>query len=129
MQRLPAGLLLDCLHHPLSAVSCRLNSKVMAKLKQIWFKRYRNNCASTIGSHCPHSGMSQPLPCPPGWSSTPGQPSCRSCNESSFLCGGVTAAAPRWSQPAVRSSQSDTCHPGTYKDTKAGMTCVICPAG
>ncbi|TWW77259.1 hypothetical protein D4764_12G0006490, partial [Takifugu flavidus] len=38
-------------------------------------------------------------------------------------------AAPRWSQPAIRSSQTIICRPGTYKDIKEGMTCVICPAG
>ncbi|XP_056906306.1 multiple epidermal growth factor-like domains protein 11 [Takifugu flavidus] len=81
------------------------------------------------GSHCPHSGMSQPLPCPLGWSSAPGQKSCHGCNDSSLLCGGVTFAAPRWSQPAIRSSQTIICRPGTYKDIKEGMTCVICPAG
>ncbi|CAF97492.1 unnamed protein product [Tetraodon nigroviridis] len=41
----------------------------------------------------------------------------------------VITAAPRWSQPPIRSSQTVTCRPGTYKDTMAGMTCVVCPAG
>ncbi|KAF7668979.1 hypothetical protein LDENG_00271770 [Lucifuga dentata] len=71
--------------------------------------------------------MLQPLPCPPGWSSTSGQTYCHNCNDTSSLCGG--AMAPRWSQPAHRSSQSITCHLGTYKDTKEELACVVCPVG
>nr|XP_029136870.1 scavenger receptor class F member 1-like [Labrus bergylta] len=79
------------------------------------------------GSYCPDSGMSQPLPCPPGWSSTPAQTHCLSCNDTSSLCG--EAVAPRWSQPVHRSSQTITCRPGTYKDTKEESVCVVCPVG
>lgn len=80
-----------------------------------------------IGSSCPDSGMSQPLPCPPGWSSTPGQTYCRSCNDTSLLCGGVVA--PRWSQPLHRSSQTISCRPGTYKESGEELACVVCPVG
>ncbi|KAK5868621.1 hypothetical protein PBY51_009620 [Eleginops maclovinus] len=79
------------------------------------------------GSYCPDSGMTQPLPCPPSWSSTPGQTQCRSCNDTSLLCGG--AVAPRWSQPVHRSSQTVSCRPGTYKDQREELACVICPVG
>ncbi|XP_060901721.1 signal peptide, CUB and EGF-like domain-containing protein 3 [Labrus mixtus] len=79
------------------------------------------------GSYCPDSGMSQPLPCPPGWSSTPAQTHCLSCNDTSSLCG--EAVAPRCSQPVHRSSQTITCRPGTYKDTKEESACVGCPVG
>ncbi|XP_036928145.1 uncharacterized protein LOC119004899 isoform X4 [Acanthopagrus latus] len=71
--------------------------------------------------------MSQPLPCPPGRSSTPGQTSCPSCNDTSLLCEG--AVAPRWSQPVHRSSQTITCRPGTYRDTREELACVVCPVG
>ncbi|XP_035857407.1 zonadhesin-like [Sander lucioperca] len=71
--------------------------------------------------------MSQPLPCPPTWSSTPGQTYCRSCNDTSLLCGG--AVAPRWSQHVHRSGQTITCRPGTYKDTREELECVVCPIG
>lgn len=80
----------------------------------------------TIGSYCPDSGMSQPLPCPPGRSSTLGQTSCPSCNDTS-LCEG--AVAPRWSQPIHRSSQTITCRPGTYRDSREELACVVCPVG
>ncbi|XP_030258688.1 zonadhesin isoform X7 [Sparus aurata] len=70
--------------------------------------------------------MSQPLPCPPGRSSTPGQTSCPSCNDTS-LCEG--AVAPRWSQPIHRSSQTITCRPGTYRDSREELACVVCPVG
>ncbi|CAB1443711.1 unnamed protein product [Pleuronectes platessa] len=79
------------------------------------------------GGYCPDNGTSQPLPCPPGWSSTPGQTHCRSCNDTSLLCGG--AVPPRWNQPLHRSSQPITCRPGTYKDTREELACVICPIG
>ena len=82
---------------------------------------------SVVGGYCPDNGMSQPLPCPPGWSSAPGQTHCRSCNDTSLLCGG--AVAPRWNQPLHRSSQPITCRPGTYKDTREELACVICPIG
>ena len=82
---------------------------------------------SVIGGYCPDNGMSQPLPCPPGWSTAPGQTHCRSCNDTSLLCGG--AVAPRWNQPLHRSSQPITCRPGTYKDTSEELACVICPIG
>lgn len=80
-----------------------------------------------LGSYCPDSGMSQPLPCPPGWSSTPGQGYCSSCNNTSILCGG--AITPRWSQPVHRASQSITCRPGTYKDVTEEFGCMVCPLG
>ncbi|KAF3847745.1 hypothetical protein F7725_020773 [Dissostichus mawsoni] len=79
------------------------------------------------GSYCPDSGMTQPLPCPPTWSSTHGQTECRSCNDTSLLCGG--AVAPRWNQPVHRSSQTISCRPGTYKDQREELACVICPVG
>lgn len=80
----------------------------------------------SVGSYCPDSGMAQPLPCPPGGSSTAGQTSCHSCNDS--LCGGTVA--PRWSQPAHRSSQTFACRPGTYRDTtREVLACVVCPVG
>lgn len=83
-------------------------------------------CVSAVGSYCPDSGMAQPLPCPPGGSSTAGQTSCHSCNDS--LCGGTVA--PRWSQPAHRSSQTVACRPGTYRDTtREVLACVVCPLG
>lgn len=88
-----------------------------------------NMCPLTaVGSYCPDSGMFQPLPCPPSWSSTPGQTQCHSCNETSLLCGGA-AVAPRWSQPAHRASQTISCRPGTYKDTREELVCVVCPIG
>ncbi|KAG7455700.1 SCO-spondin-like isoform X1, partial [Solea senegalensis] len=77
-------------------------------------------------SYCPDNGMSQPLPCPPGWSSTPGQISCHSCNDTSFLCAGAVAA--RWSQPVHRSTQPIACRPGTYNDREESA-CVVCPVG
>ncbi|KAI4815467.1 hypothetical protein KUCAC02_005611 [Chaenocephalus aceratus] len=79
------------------------------------------------GSYCPDSGMTQPLPCPPTWSSTHGQTECRSCNDTSLLCGG--AVAPRWNQPVQRSSQTISCRSGTYKDLREELACVICPVG
>ncbi|XP_033971267.1 zonadhesin-like [Trematomus bernacchii] len=79
------------------------------------------------GSYCPDSGMTQPLPCPPTWSSTHGQTECRSCNDTSLLCGG--AVAPRWNQLVHRSSQTISCRPGTYKDQREELACVICPVG
>lgn len=83
-------------------------------------------CVPAIGSYCPDSGMAQPLPCPPGGFSTAGQTSCHSCNDS--LCGGTVA--PRWSQPAHRSSQTVACRPGTYRDTtREVLACVVCPVG
>ncbi|XP_038155551.1 uncharacterized protein LOC119792815 [Cyprinodon tularosa] len=79
------------------------------------------------GSYCPDSGMSQPLLCPPGWSSTPGQTSCRRCNDTSLLCRG--ALAPSWTQSVLRSGQTNTCRPGTYKPEKEDGTCVTCSRG
>lgn len=88
---------------------------------------YRMCPLASTGSYCPDNGTSQPLPCPPGWFSTPGQTYCSSCNDTSSLCGG--AVAPRWSQSAHRSSQANTCRAGTYKDMREELVCVICPAG
>ncbi|MEQ2279189.1 hypothetical protein AMECASPLE_006848 [Ameca splendens] len=77
------------------------------------------------GSYCPDSGMAQPLPCPPGWSSIPGQTSCLSCNDTPLLCGG--AVAPHWNQSVHRSGQPNSCRPGTYKPAKED--CIVCPKG
>ncbi|XP_014845642.1 PREDICTED: uncharacterized protein LOC106919650 isoform X3 [Poecilia mexicana] len=79
------------------------------------------------GNYCPDSGMSQPLPCPAGWTSTPGQTSCRRCNDTSLLCGG--AVAPRWNQSVHRSGQANTCRAGTYKPVKEDGDCIACPKG
>lgn len=101
--------------------------------EQIWSKcvhlswQWQICPLSFTGSYCPDNGTSQPLPCPTGWSSTAGQTSCHSCNDSSSPCGG--AVVPRWSQPAHRFGQTIACRPGTYKDTREGLACVVCPVG
>ncbi|XP_053728235.1 multiple epidermal growth factor-like domains protein 10 [Synchiropus splendidus] len=80
------------------------------------------------GGYCPQNGMSEPVLCPPGWTSSPGQTYCTGCNDSSVQCGG--ASTPRWSLPGRRSSPV-LCRAGTYRPWSAGeeSACAICPVG
>ena len=81
------------------------------------------------GTYCPENGTSQPLPCPLGQSSSPGQALCHRCNDSSPRCGGAVAAPPPWTNTARRSGQALVCRPGTYKDPRGGPACLVCPLG
>ncbi|KAF5899871.1 multiple epidermal growth factor-like domains protein 6, partial [Clarias magur] len=74
-------------------------------------------------SYCPHSGMSQPLPCPMGHNTDiAGQSSCKICN-SSEAC----ASMPRTElQPSQRNRMSISCPPGTHRDGE-GPGCDVCP--
>lgn len=80
---------------------------------------------SSIGSYCPHSGMSQPLPCPMGQcTDVPGQSSCKICN-SSVAC---PSEARTELQPSQRNRMPVSCPPGTHTDGE-GPGCDVCPLG